>query len=104
MTMKTPEMEVVRFNESDVIVASGNPVVDSFTLSKFNNGTTNDGTVNGLAKADAINWLHNLGEGHTFQYKNNDKVSARNLYDFEETGDIEDGIYYRDGETNWLCQ
>lgn len=28
MTMKTPEMEVVRFNESDVIVASG-PVVDN---------------------------------------------------------------------------
>ena len=25
MTMKTPEMEVVRFNESDVIVASGDP-------------------------------------------------------------------------------
>ncbi len=29
MTMKTPEMEVVRFNESDVIVASG-PVDNNF--------------------------------------------------------------------------
>ena len=30
MTMKTPEMEVVRFNESDVIVASGNVVASVY--------------------------------------------------------------------------
>ena len=37
MTMKTPEMEVVRFNESDVIVASG--TIKSFALRNWKNGT-----------------------------------------------------------------
>ena len=30
MTMKTPEMEVVRFGESDVIVASSTPIDDKY--------------------------------------------------------------------------
>ena len=37
MTMKTPEMEVVRFKEADVIVASGDPVVDSNYYASFSN-------------------------------------------------------------------
>lgn len=101
MTMKTPEMEVVRFNESDVIVASG---IQSFALRNWNNGQKDDGTVNGLQKADAITWLENLGEGFTFQYKDNEKVSASHLYNYEETGTIQDGIYTKDGEKNWWCQ
>lgn len=103
MTMKTPEMEVVRFNESDVIVASG--TIQSFSLAKWNNGPKDDATVNGLGKSDAISWLSNLGEGHTFQYKEKDAVAAENLYNYEETGTIQDGIYYKvDGENRWWCQ
>ena len=97
-------MEVVRFNEADVIVASG-AHVQSFALEKWNNGTKNDATVNGQSKASAINWLENLGTGHTFQYKSNDPVSAASLYDYEETTTIQDGIYTKvDGENRWWCQ
>ena len=39
MTMKTPEMEVVRFNESDVIVASSVPVVEHTNVRIANLGT-----------------------------------------------------------------
>ena len=103
MTMKTPEMEVVRFNESDVIVASG--TIQSFALRNWKNGTDDDATVNGLGKRDALGFLSTLGEGYTFQYGNEgQKVSASHLYDYEETGTILDGIYTKDGETNWLCR
>lgn len=101
MTMKTPEMEVVRFNESDVIVASGS----SFVLAKWKNGPTGDATVNGEGKAAAETWLNNLGEGHFFQYKENEKVAATHLYDYEETGTIMDGTYTKvPGENRWWCQ
>ncbi len=103
MTMKTPEMEVVRFNESDVIVASGN--IQSFALTNWYNGPKGDGLIDGEGKDKAIHWLENLGEGHTFQYQNNQKVSAKSLYDYEETGTIQDGIYIKDANSNnWWCQ
>ena len=103
MTMKTPEMEVVRFNEADVLAASG--TIQSFALAKWNNGPKNDATVNGLGKDDALGFLSTLGEGYTFQYgEGGQKVSASHLYDYEETGTILDGIYTKDGETNWLCR
>lgn len=103
MTMKTPEMEVVRFNESDVIVASGH--IQSFALAKWTNGTKDDATVNGLTKNKAEEWLENLGTGHTFQYKENTPVSAASLYNYEETGTIQDGIYTKvEGENRWWCQ
>lgn len=38
-----PEMSVVRFNESDVIVASAVP--NSFSVKYFNNGEKNDGVI-----------------------------------------------------------
>lgn len=102
MTMTKPEMEVVRFNEADVIVASG---IQSFALAKWKNGTNGDATVDGQGKSAAQHWLDNLGEGHTFQYQNGPKVSAKNLFDYEETGDIMDGVYTKvDGENNWWCQ
>ena len=38
--MKTPEMDVIRFDESDVIVASGGPVpVGTLRLTGFNSGS-----------------------------------------------------------------
>ena len=38
--MKTPEMDVIRFNESDVIVASGDPVpANTLRLTGFNSGS-----------------------------------------------------------------
>ena len=101
MTMKTPEMEVVRFNEADVLAASG---IQSFALKNWNNGPKDDATVNGIGKDGALSFLSTLGEGYTFQYgEGGQKVSASHLYDYEETGTILDGIYTKDGETNWMC-
>ena len=108
MTMKTPEMEVVRFNESDVIVASGNSVpvpAQSFVLQNWKNGNLGDATVDGEGKEGALNWLNKIGDGHTFQYKQNAAVDAKKLYDYEETGTILDGIYVKDANSNnWWCQ
>lgn len=41
--MRMPEMNVVRFTESDVIVASAIP--NSFSMKYFNNGEKNDGVI-----------------------------------------------------------
>lgn len=56
MTMKKPEMEVVRFNESDVIVASGPvPVLHTTVVRGFNNEIPHDGEVSfqGITYKDA---------------------------------------------------
>ncbi len=42
MRMATPEMKVVRFNENDIIVASG----DTLSLSKMGDGQAKNGVVN----------------------------------------------------------
>ena len=61
--MKMPEMDVVRFNESDVIVASGDP--KTFSLIKVGNGISGDSRIiymgqeytdsDGQALADLLN-------------------------------------------------
>lgn len=111
MTMKTPEVEVVRFSESDVIVAS--PVVPaSYRLSKFYNGTNDDAELNGKNINDVQDILAGMGEHTYFQYKSNPKVRATDLHAEEEHGNILDGVYYDQGETIegndvtrlWLCQ
>ena len=111
MTMKTPEMEVVRFSESDVIVAS--PVVPaSYVLTKFYNGTNDDAELNGKNLNTVQDILKGMGEHTYFQYKNNPKVRATELHAQEESGHILDGEYFDQGETIngtdvtrlWLCQ
>ena len=44
--LTTPEMNVIRFNEADVIVASGNDPMRSFTVSGVCNGDSGDATIN----------------------------------------------------------
>lgn len=111
MTMKTPEMEVVRFSESDVIVAS--PVgPQSYALTKFANGTPGDGELNGKNLSTVQDILAGMGEHTYFQYQNNPKVRATDLQSNEESGLLHDGIYVDQGEKItgtditrlWLCQ
>ena len=42
MKMETPKMDVVRFKEADVIVASPAPIIDSVRLSGLGNQDTTD--------------------------------------------------------------
>ncbi len=56
MKMETPKMDVVRFGEADVIVASGNPVEHRYaTLSNWGTGSVGDATVS-------------YSNGHDFTY------------------------------------
>ena len=97
MTMKTPEMEVVRFNESDVIVASG-PAKAVFM--GFNDGTPNTATINGSSVQSYEDMLDLLGDKSDswFKYKNNTPVNAKNLLDEEETNVLGNGTYVDQGK------
>ena len=53
--MTTPEMNVIRFNEADVIVASGNDPMRSFTVSGVGNGIRRDATINYYNKEYKVN-------------------------------------------------
>ena len=105
MTMKTPEMEVVRFNESDVIVASGN----SYQLFGFGDGTPNTGKINAHSVSDFQDILGGMGQHTYFQYQQNDKVRATDLQDKEESGLLKDGVYVDKGlidnteDRLWWC-
>ena len=44
--LTTPEMNVIRFNEADVIVASGGGSMTSFTVTNVCNGIEGDATIN----------------------------------------------------------
>ena len=70
MTMKTPEMEVVRFSESDVIVASSGPQPYErrfVTIAKLGTGVVGDATwtyENGEITVDTISdYQHNAHNG-----------------------------------------
>ena len=105
MTMKTPEMEVVRFNESDVIVASG----DAFQLFGFSDGTPNTGKINSHSVKDFQDILGTMGQHTYFQYQQNEMVRATDLQEKEESGLLKDGIYVDSGlidntaDRLWWC-
>ncbi|MBR3419148.1 MAG: hypothetical protein IKG82_10710 [Oscillospiraceae bacterium] len=105
--MAVPTMDVVRFKENDVIVASG--PIDGILLAGFNNSTAEDATVNGYHIVDYVN-IYKLINSHTevyFRYNGNAAVSAEDLLDHEETGSLCDGIYTRSDENThvmWTWQ
>lgn len=104
MTMTKPEMDVVRFNESDVIVASS-----TLGLMNMNNNVAGDAKVAMGGKEYTVgeykDFLNGLG-GHTnvsFQ-KDNNKASLENLNAEEDKHTITDGIYTKiisGDETIW---
>lgn len=105
MTMKTPEMEVVRFNESDVIVASG----DSYKLTGFGDTVANNGRINAHSVTEFQDILGGMGQHTYFQYQQNPKVRATDLLANEDGGDLKDGVYVDSGliegteDRLWWC-
>lgn len=97
MTMKTPEMEVVRFNESDVIVASGK--ISSFALTGFNNGTHGDATINGInvTQYEQIGTTSGDSSNSYFQWNNNQAIHLGDLHNNEENNVLGNGTYKEDG-------
>ena len=79
-TMRAPKMDVVRFTESDVIVASGNEIVNLSNLGdgKYaNNTVSGDGfnlTFDGIQHGS---YAHIINTGSTF----NNGSSAKTLWD-----------------------
>jgi len=117
--MRMPEMDVVRFQESDVIVASS--FLSSVGLYKFDNGQTNDAYIvaNGTeyhhtgqynfddAEADFSNlngstkFYWNVSGGHAYGQATFDQLLG---YDAGTSaqGDATDGIYcYQNGDSGW---
>ena len=102
MTMTKPEMDVVRFNESDVIVASG-PIpqpVTKFIFKNFNNGVDGDATMNDVKVGPFEEITAGLGDYSKsyFQYKDNKKVHFGDLHNNEENNVLGDGTYVKTGE------
>lgn len=96
--MAVPTMDVVRFKENDVIVASG--PIDGILLAGFNNGTAEDATVNGYHIVDYVNIIiatHGHNEVY-FRYNGNEAVNAEQLLVHEEDESLRDGIYTRSEE------
>ncbi len=55
MKMETPKMDVVRFKEADVIVASPTPLSPYLTLANMGNGDYADNTASGETAAGQFN-------------------------------------------------
>lgn len=101
-TMKRPEMEVVRFKEADIIVASGNIA----RLSGFGNGGTDNGSVSFGGKnyfyQDRESLYQNLHNGSSTTFDNyNNIAEIANLFEFEHYNDELtnewDGTYHWNG-------
>ncbi len=104
MTMKTPEMEVVRFSESDVIVASS-----TLGLMNMNNNTKDDIYMSVGGKDYTVKDFKDTlvaVSGHTnVSFRKGEHTSSlENLTSHEDKNTITDGLYSKiiDGsETIW---
>ena len=103
MTMTKPEMDVVRFNESDVMCASSDiptPPVDSFVVSGASDGISGNMLIDG---GSVESFEETLRKTHSdtnayFKYKENNPVYVKDLANHDVTGDLGDGIYKDKGE------
>ncbi len=115
--MRKPEMSVVRFTESDVIVASGNErriVPQSFDLTGCTGGVAGDGTVTysnisySLDSADSVNSFIAAigGDGirHAGIQSGSTPYSLKNTLNYEvSTGakNFLDGTYVYNSSATW---
>ena len=101
MKMETPKMDVVRFEEADVLAASN----DRIALTGFNNGNYGDATVDGKSVA---NFVSTLEVTHAevdvfFQYNGNAAVNGKQLTSHEEDNSLKDGVYdYDSASHTWV--
>ena len=101
MKMETPKMDVVRFQEADVLAAS------PLALTKFNDGTYGNA---GMGKHSVAEWIEILNETQSssdvfFKYNGNEKVAAKDLTAHEEDNSLRDGTYhFNAAEHTWVWQ
>lgn len=109
MKMETPKMDVVRFKEADVIVASPAPIAEVVTLSALGNSDFDDNVVSGngfsLAFPDISNgsYAHLLKLDSTFNNGTSQKT-LKNLVDSTKVSDDDsygafNGTYQYDDTT-----
>ena len=101
MTMTKPEMDVVRFNESDVIVASG--IADSFVVTGASDGISGNMLIDGgtvESFEETLRKTHSNTNAY-FKYKENTPVHVKDLADHDTEGALGDGTYYDQGES-WI--
>ena len=98
-------MDVVRFKEDDVIVASIGPQpvpgpLVFYKLANFNDGIADNATIDGLSISETVTVLKKGEAAETGIYflANDDKtrVELENLVDHDITGIISNGDYYND--------
>lgn len=93
-------MDVVRFQEDDIIAASAgpflpNPEVEKLILAGFHSGSLNDATMNDGSIKTFVKALQ-ITHGSLnvfFKYDENDAVHANALLSYEENHALENGVY-----------
>lgn len=113
MTMKTPEMEVVRFSESDVMCAS-TPDITAFKITGSNDGVADNMKINNVdVSAFETIFKETATSNSYFKYQQNKPVHIAELDKHDVTGDLNDGTYVDQGILDfdgivggrlWLCQ
>jgi len=95
--MNAPKMEVVRFKEADVIVASG---AKTLTLENFGNGVLGDGSLNfgnyTHTSTDVMQWNNTNLKNHMYDYFGYDFHANKNNNFFNGThgfGAIASDVY-----------
>ena len=116
MKIETPNAGVVRFNESNVIVASGGPhlvleqTLNTVAVSGFTNSVSEDGEVTfrgvtykdaaPLNEALAAHGLAGLFQGYFQGYQMGSKFTTEDMFMFDsmsESLQVSNGIYAWDG-------
>lgn len=98
--MAIPTIDVVRFQEDDIIAASAGPFlpkpeVEKLILAGFNNGAPDDATMNEFPISAFVKALQ-ITHGSLnvfFKYDENGAVRANDLLDYEENNVLENGVY-----------
>lgn len=112
MTMKTPEMEVVRFTESDVMCAS--PAITAFKITGANDGIAENMKIDNVDVANFESVFKPTSTSNSyFKYQENKPVHISDLDKHDVSGDLEDGTYVDQGIMDfdnivggrlWWCQ
>ena len=112
MKMERPEVDVVRFTESDVMCAS--PAITAFKITGANDGVANNMKIDNVDVANFESVFKPTSTSNSyFKYQENKPVHISDLDKHDVSGDLEDGSYVDQGELQitedifgrlWWCQ
>lgn len=101
MKMETPKMDVVRFQEADVLAAS------PLAFTGFNDSIVDNAKIGGHSVSEFVQTLIDTRMESTvsFKYGDNAAIKAIDLSANEETGKLENGTYHYFEDTHtWIWQ